>query len=215
MGIIGPAIANLISFSIYNFQLMKNKGLLWQLLAYALAFFVFVYVFLVMMDPETSAFFHRYHLYGEQLSGPFWYIIGGKGMSFIAFLSQYTIWNLLLPNLAATLVIFLFSVIFRNSSFYDPYWSVVPVWIAAGWFLWGNQTFDATRAYLLMALIVLYALRLTINWVRGWPGLHHQDWRYDDIKQKTGKAYWLVSFLGIHYFPTMIVFASMMVTLRP
>ncbi|HLG75184.1 MAG TPA: hypothetical protein VKX46_02145, partial [Ktedonobacteraceae bacterium] len=35
-----------------------------------------------------------------------------------------------LADLAATLVIFIFSVITRNSSMYDPYWSVAPVPIA-------------------------------------------------------------------------------------
>ena len=29
-----------------------------------------------------------------------------------------------------------------------------------------------------MAVYVVWALRLTYNWARGWPGLHHVDWRY-------------------------------------
>ena len=36
----------------------------------------------------------------------------------------------LIIDILATLTIFLFSVLFNNSSLYDPYWSVVPVFIA-------------------------------------------------------------------------------------
>ena len=36
-----------------------------------------------------------------------------------------------MADLAATLTIFVFSFAFQNSSFYDPYWSVVPPVIAA------------------------------------------------------------------------------------
>jgi steroid 5-alpha reductase family enzyme len=36
--------------------------------------------------------------------------------------------------------------------------------------------------------------------------LHHEDWRYGHLQQQTGKFYWLVSFLGIHLFPTVVVY---------
>lgn len=35
--------------------------------------------------------------------------------------------NLLLADVAATIIIFLFSALFRNASVYDPYWSVFPL----------------------------------------------------------------------------------------
>lgn len=38
--------------------------------------------------------------------------------------------------------------------------------------------------------------------------MHHQDWRYVELEAKTGSLYWLVSFLGIHFFPTLQVFAG-------
>ena len=41
---------------------------------------------------------------------------------------------------------------------------------------------------------------------RGWSGLDHEDWRYRDLRQQTGRWYWLVSFSGIHMFPTVQVF---------
>jgi steroid 5-alpha reductase family enzyme len=45
-----------------------------------------------------------------------------------------------------------------------------------------------------------------MNWLRGWQGLRYQDWRYTSIAEKTGKFYWPVSFLGIHFMPTVFVF---------
>lgn len=44
--------------------------------------------------------------------------------------------------------------------------------------------------------------------MRGWGGIDHEDWRYVDIRTKTGRAYWPVSLLGIHLFPTLMVFAG-------
>jgi steroid 5-alpha reductase family enzyme len=59
-------------------------------------------------------------------------------------------------------------------------------------------------------LIALWGGRLTWNWLRGWQGLGHEDWRYLDLRRKTGAAYWLVSFAGIHMAPTLWVFLGML-----
>ncbi len=41
-----------------------------------------------------------------------------------------------LADLAATLVVFLFSLAYNNSSIYDPYWSLIPPFLALFWLLW-------------------------------------------------------------------------------
>jgi steroid 5-alpha reductase family enzyme len=110
-------------------------------------------------------------------------------------------------DLVATLVVFLFSVTFDNSSFYDPYWSIAPIPLALFW----TQTPLAAGASLarqcvVVALVTCWGARLTWNWLRGWTGLEHEDWRYLDLRARSGRAYWLVSFVGIHLFPTIIVF---------
>jgi len=64
------------------------------------------------------------------------------------------------------------------------------------------------REWLVFGLVWAWGLRLTGNWAYGWPGLHHEDWRYVDLQEKHGRAYWLVSFSGIHFFPTVLVFAG-------
>jgi steroid 5-alpha reductase family enzyme len=106
-----------------------------------------------------------------------------------------------------TVVIFAFSRAFNNSSFYDPYWSVAPMvmvvyWISAN--VSGGA--DAVRAWIVFALVWVWGARLTYNFLRGWPNLRHEDWRYVNLRQKNGWLYWPVSFLGIHFAPTAWVF---------
>jgi steroid 5-alpha reductase family enzyme len=107
---------------------------------------------------------------------------------------------------AATVAVFLFSVANDNTSVYDPYWSVAPVVIAM-WLAFGPG--DARdldlRQLSVLTLVTLYGVRLTTNWARGWRGVHHEDWRYVAYRTKTGKLYWVVSFTGLHFFPTVLV----------
>lgn len=110
-------------------------------------------------------------------------------------------------DLAATVAVFAFSFGFRNSSFYDAYWSVAPAPIAVYWALApGSGDAAPLRQVLVIALVALWGVRLTHNWARGWKGLDHEDWRYGDIHARTGPFYWPASFLVIHLFPTLIVF---------
>lgn len=118
----------------------------------------------------------------------------------------HPLWVVLIADVAATVAIFAFSFAFGNSSFYDAYWSVVPPVIVA-YLALVPEALDGDRARLLLvfALVSLWAVRLTWNWARGWTGLGHEDWRYVDFRRKSGRAYWLVSFAGIHLFPTLQV----------
>src|SRR5258705_844046 len=75
---------------------------------------------------------------------------------------------------AATLLVFAASVAFANASLYDPYWSVAPPMIGLYWV--GAPAVPA-RQWLVLALVFARAIRLTANWARGGPGLHHPGWR--------------------------------------
>ncbi len=110
-------------------------------------------------------------------------------------------------DVVGTLVIFAFSYFYDNSSFYDAYWSVAPMVIALGlFFFWAVPDVEFIRQILALIVVFAWGIRLTFNWYRGWTGLAHQDWRYVDLQKQHGKAYWLVSFSGIHMFPTVLVF---------
>ena len=66
------------------------------------------------------------------------------------------------------------------------------------------------RAALVTSLVMIWAVRLTANWVRTWGGPGHEDWRYVEIQKKTGKLYWLASLVAIHLFPALLVWLGML-----
>lgn len=110
-------------------------------------------------------------------------------------------------DVAGTIAIFGFSRRFDNSSFYDAYWSVFPIPLAGylAWLGWDGGA-DPIRSLLVFALVSAWGVRLTWNWARGWPGIDHEDWRYRDLRAKSGRLQWVVMFFGIHLFPTVQVF---------
>ena len=123
------------------------------------------------------------------------------------FSDEHPIQVAFVADVAATCVIFAFSYGWRNSSFYDAYWSIAPPIIGVYWLLASDvPDVDPLRCALVLGLVAAWAVRLTYNWHRGWTGLDHEDWRYRDMRDKTGRVYWLVSFAGIHMAPTFLVF---------
>ena len=116
------------------------------------------------------------------------------------------LWRLAAADVAATVFIFLCSLTFNNSSMYDPYWSVKPAVIACGFAYIFDL--DSVASIALFTLMTLYNLRLTSNFFRDWPGLKYEDWRYQNFRHQFPKAYWLVSFSGIHFFPTVMVYLA-------
>ncbi len=119
----------------------------------------------------------------------------------------HPLWVGAAADTAATVAVFAFSVAFDNTSVYDPYWSVAPIAIAP-WLATRPEAAAAplARQALVITLVTLWGLRLTYNWGVGYPGLGHEDWRYAEMRGKAGRAYWLVSLFGFHYFPTVLVY---------
>ena len=111
--------------------------------------------------------------------------------------------NLLLADIIATIVVFIFSLIFKNASMYDPYWSVQPIVIVVG--LAFSNKINAASLLALIA-ICIWGIRLTINWCYTFSSFEYQDWRYLMLKEKTKKFYPIINFLGIHMFPTLVVY---------
>ncbi len=114
----------------------------------------------------------------------------------------------LTADLVATSGVFLFSFGLDNSSVYDPYWSVAPPVLAGYWLVLGWGQGDGLRQLLVSVLVASWAVRLTLNCLRQWRGLQQEDWRYRELRDKLGAAYWPVSLLGIHLMPTLVVFAG-------
>jgi Predicted membrane protein len=112
-------------------------------------------------------------------------------------------------DIAATLVVWFFGVITRNSSLYDPYWSVAPIVIIPCWLQLKENPVTAMDMLFLMA-VLFWGVRLTYNWASGWLGMEHQDWRYTILKKRTGNLWFIVNLFGINLMPTVLVFLAML-----
>lgn len=112
--------------------------------------------------------------------------------------------SLLIADVVATVLTFIFSLVFNNASVYDPYWSVQPPVILIAFAL-GKKI--SIFGILLIIVVLLWAIRLTANWAYTFLDLTHQDWRYTMLSQKTGKFYPIINFVGIHMVPTLVVYA--------
>ena len=66
-------------------------------------------------------------------------------------------------DVAATIVVWVFSVILKNSSVYDPYWSVLPIVLFALLIVFEK----AYRLEVLMFFlpVIFWGVRLTVNWL--------------------------------------------------
>lgn len=116
----------------------------------------------------------------------------------------------LIADVIATLVVFAASRLHRNSSFYDAYWSVLPPLLVAYWWAEGGVGADDLRSWLVFGVVLVWAVRLTGNWVYAFPGLHHEDWRYPLLRADAGKAEALVDLVAIHLIPTLQVFLGLL-----
>ena len=115
--------------------------------------------------------------------------------------------SLLIADLLATVTTFIFSLIFKNASVYDPYWSVQPPVILVAFAIGRELTL---LGILLLLVVSFWAIRLTANWAYTFANLNHQDWRYTMLKEKTGVFYPIINFVGIHMVPTLVVYGCVL-----
>ncbi|EFC41373.1 predicted protein [Naegleria gruberi] len=167
------------------------------------------------------------------------------------------LWLIFYIDIILTILTFLGSIYYNNSSIYDPYWSIFPPFAILLLFIdyfcsdrfisriymnylgqdtsqLSNGSFSWVFLIMFMCLNV-WAYRLTKNFftrpdnddsagnilTKG-----QEDWRYRALRIKSlsylgwfgikiennsrwNIPYWIISFLGIHLFPTLIVFFAM------
>jgi steroid 5-alpha reductase family enzyme len=137
------------------------------------------------------------------------YVVASAVAAAVAWaLRDWRVWEIVAAaDAAATVTVFGFSFAFNNSSVYDPYWSVAPMVIAPALArIPSGEGQPTLRQALVVLLVWTWGARLTWNWARGWGGRSHEDWRYVDLRNQTGRGYWAVSLLGLHLMPTLTVF---------
>ena len=145
---------------------------------------------------------------------------GSLFLVFIYYISSFYLAYLLIKNIDlngwlfilawhifATLIIFLFSNIHKNSSIYDPFWHVAPIPIV--FYTADQSTLPAMELYLILSAFLFWSLRLTYNWYLNWTNLDHEDFRYIDLKNNNRFLAFINDLFGIHLIPTLIVNASL------
>ena len=112
-------------------------------------------------------------------------------------------------DLAATVVVFVFSVLLHNSSVYDAYWSFAPM-IMVIWLFAAEKAWSGMHIVFLV-IFLAWSVRLTANWIVVFTGFSYEDWRYRKYRDETPRLLWpIVNFCGIHLMPTLVVFAAML-----
>jgi steroid 5-alpha reductase family enzyme len=138
------------------------------------------------------------------------YLIIGIGgyLSYHFYDPQNEMLRFLVADLVMTVLAYVFSLLKRNSSVYDAYWSVIPFYFVMLW-AWNSVEQWQAAHYLTAFSISFWSWRLTHNWYRSWTGWEHEDWRYVNFRNQFGKHFQWINFSAIHLYPTMIVFLSM------
>ena len=117
-------------------------------------------------------------------------------------------WLLILVwHITATLIIFLFSNIHKNSSIYDPFWHVAPIPIV--FYIANQSSLPDLQLNVVLSAFLFWALRLTYNWYLNWTNLDHEDFRYIDLKDNNRFIAFINDLFGIHLIPTLIVNVSL------
>jgi steroid 5-alpha reductase family enzyme len=132
-------------------------------------------------------------------------VVGASIAMFTAVDRLHPLVAVLVVDLGATVAVFVASSIAHNNSFYDPYWSVAPPFIAWAYATSGTGV-PGARVALVIGAVTVWAVRLTANWARGWPGLHHEDWRYPMLRERSGMPAWVSDFGAVHLLPTIHVY---------
>lgn len=129
-------------------------------------------------------------------------------LAFLLTVNMHFVLRMLLADLAATVIVWLFGVLLKNSSVYDPYWSVAPPFLFIGAAVFYGAS--GVGVILTGAVIMLWAVRLTGNWIYTFSNLNWQDWRYVSYKQRFPRLWHLINLFGINVMPTLFVFAGML-----
>lgn len=114
------------------------------------------------------------------------------GMFFFMLFLDTMLLAFFIADIAATVVVWFFGLVFKNASIYDPYWSIAPIVLFLS-FISITARLDAFN-FLYLMIFVFWGARLTLNWIIGWPGMKHQDWRYTMLRKKNERLWILTNF---------------------
>lgn len=122
--------------------------------------------------------------------------------------SWHVLWRLLIADVVATVFVWIFGLIFKNVSVYDPYWSVAPPVMMTAYACQLGSWSGAT--VLLLIAVWWWGIRLTGNWAYTFRNLNSEDWRYTKYRtEKSPFVFQIINFAGLNMVPTIVVFMAM------
>lgn len=138
----------------------------------------------------------------------FFYLISYITSYYITMNIDNLLLRLFVFDIIATTIIWILSLIIKNSSLYDAYWSITPMILTT--YLLLNKELNIYHIIFLIAFFA-WSLRLTINWIYTFKGIKWIDWRYQMYKENNNFFVWhIINFFGIQMMPTLFVFAGFM-----
>lgn len=136
------------------------------------------------------------------------YLISYVSGYFSSFYIENTILRLFVFDVISTFIIYLLSLVIKNSSLYDAYWSLTP-WVMLTYLIILNYTNLNIYHYVVYIVFSFWSFRLTLNWIITFENRKWIDWRYQDLKAKSNKYTWqFINFFGIMMMPTLLVFVA-------
>jgi steroid 5-alpha reductase family enzyme len=126
---------------------------------------------------------------------------------FLALTDYKLLIGLFAADIVATLFVWLIGLLLKNSSVYDPYWSVAPVVMAP--LVAAYLKIMNAGVFLLLGVIMFWGIRLTVHWAFTFKNLSVQDWRYTQLKKSNPRLWFIINLFGIHLVPTIVVFLVM------
>ncbi|MBO4581051.1 MAG: DUF1295 domain-containing protein [Bacteroidales bacterium] len=116
---------------------------------------------------------------------------------------------LFVADVAATIWVWLFGLLYKNVSVYDPYWSVLPPVMLTMWA--ANKEAAGQAGVLLLVAVWYWGIRLTGNWAYTFRNLDSEDWRYTKYRQEQKPViFHIINFFGLNMMPTIVVFAALL-----
>lgn len=117
--------------------------------------------------------------------------------------------RILIFDIIATVIIWIFSLVIHNSSTYDAYWSLTPMMIAMQLILLTDYL--NVPIFIIFFALEVWGIRLTINWIKNFDNLKWEDWRYTKYRKNLSPLlFHLANFFGIMLMPTLIVYAGLL-----
>ncbi len=134
------------------------------------------------------------------------YVVAGFCVYFLRNSVTTTEWRLFVFTIVATLVIWISSLFYKNTSIYDAYWSLTPMVMIIYLLLINKETINAYHI-VLFVVFLLWSIRLTINWIYTFKGLEIEDWRYADFRREQPPfIFQIINLVGLQLMPTLLVY---------